>query len=388
MPTAPTPTRTGYDFIGWDSSIVAVTGAKTYTAQYKIKVFTIKFVDYNGTVLSTQSVNYGTMPTAPANPSRTGYDFTGWDSSVVSATADKIYTAQYKIQTFTIKFVDYNGTALSTQTVEYGKMPTTPANPSREGYDFTGWDKSVVSVTGNATYTAQYKVKTFTITWVLDGVSTTTTCEYGSTPTPPYAVGENVSVNGSSYTIKGYPTIEVATKNATYKISAFAVKTATITASPSRSAAGTYYDTNTLNPLCLEVSTYTERAVYLYGYNFEELRGKTNIQVKGLTLTCDIYPYQSSATTKLSVRFIKTATSSYTDLGDGSKSLHSGKITSGLTVIKTETDFPKTLSWINSNINNFLNGYTSDTFCVRVSANDIGISKVDLTVTCTYEAEV
>ena len=117
---------------------------------------TVTFKDWNGSVLKTQSVFHGGAATAPANPTRTGYTFTGWDKAFNNVTADLVVTAQYSINTYTVTFKDWNGTVLKTQQVQYGGAATAPANPTRAGYTFTGWDKAFTNVTANLVVTAQY----------------------------------------------------------------------------------------------------------------------------------------------------------------------------------------------------------------------------------------
>ena len=339
MPTAPTPSRTGYDFTGWDKSIVAVTGEATYTAQYKIKTFTIKFVDYNGTVLSTQSVNYGSTPTAP-NPSRTGYDFTGWDSTVVSATADKTYTAQYKIKTFTIKFVDYNGTVLSTQTVEYGKTPTAPT-PTRDGYQFAGWDSSITVVTSDKTYTARY-------------IAT------GSVTANPSAYG---AINNSTYfrdPAKAYGTSGEA--------------------STTQSAEG------------------KEGVGHFYGMNFNELQNKKNVQITGIELFawCRGYYDTVSTTAKIGVNIITNVNTNqvtgssydtYTDLGDGVKWWHNGpaKEIKGVNLTLSSDNFPNALAWMNANLDKVISGVNSGTFGLRVTLLYAKVKNIGMTIHYTYD---
>ena len=58
--------------------------------------------------------------------------------------------------TYTVTFVDYNGTELKKETVESGKSATAPADPSRGGYRFTGWDVAFNNVTTDLTVTATY----------------------------------------------------------------------------------------------------------------------------------------------------------------------------------------------------------------------------------------
>ena len=155
--TAPAnPTRTGYTFTGWDKAFNNVTADLVVTAQYSANTYTVTFKDWNGTVLKTQQVQYGGAATAPANPTRTGYTFTGWDKAFTNVTADLVVTAQYSINTYTVTFKDWNGTVLKTQQVQYGGAATAPANPTRAGYTFTGWDKAFTNVTANLVVTAQY----------------------------------------------------------------------------------------------------------------------------------------------------------------------------------------------------------------------------------------
>ncbi|MCL1810884.1 MAG: CehA/McbA family metallohydrolase [Methanomassiliicoccaceae archaeon] len=58
--------------------------------------------------------------------------------------------------TYTVTFKDWDGTILKTQTVEEGSNATAPANPSRAGYTFAGWDRTFSNVTGDLTVNARY----------------------------------------------------------------------------------------------------------------------------------------------------------------------------------------------------------------------------------------
>jgi uncharacterized repeat protein (TIGR02543 family) len=161
--TAPdNPEREGYTFTGWDVSFTDVVSDLVVTAQYSIKTYTVTFVDYDGTVLKTESVDYGSAATAPDNPDREGYVFTGWDISFTDVVSDLLVTAQYSIKTYIVTFVDYDGAVLKTESVDYSSAAIAPDDPEREGYTFTGWDVSFTDVMSNLVVTAMYKLKAIT----------------------------------------------------------------------------------------------------------------------------------------------------------------------------------------------------------------------------------
>lgn len=127
-----------------------------YTVTYSAPTYTVTFVDWNGTVLKTTSVEKGNSATPPTSPTRTGYTFTGWDIAYTNVTSNLNIRAQYTINTYTVTFVDYNGSVLKTETVEHGSSATPPASPNRDNYAFTGWDVNYTNVTSNLTITAIY----------------------------------------------------------------------------------------------------------------------------------------------------------------------------------------------------------------------------------------
>ena len=98
-----TPTKTGYDFIGWEPEIYVANKPQIYQAKFKIKTFTIRFLDYDGSVLETQTVNYGTTPVyGGETPTRKDYIFNGWTPTLYPADKNQDYTATYRKITFAI----------------------------------------------------------------------------------------------------------------------------------------------------------------------------------------------------------------------------------------------------------------------------------------------
>ena len=193
------PTRSAdntytYAFAGWDKEIVACAGNTIYTATYTPTYidYTVKFVNYDGTVISSNTYHYGdtvVVPSTPSKPSDNVYDyvFAGWDSEVVKCDGNKTYTATFNpvYIEYTVSFVDYNGDVISSKTYHYGDTIVVPNNPTRSAdhtytYAFAGWDNEVVACDGNKTYTATYTPTyiEYTITFLNEDGTTFSTANY------------------------------------------------------------------------------------------------------------------------------------------------------------------------------------------------------------------
>ncbi len=100
--------------------------------------YTVTFLDWDGTVLSVQEVDYGAAAQAPADPVREGYSFTGWDVDFSSVTSDLTVTAQYSIKSYRLviyyRFADGTTAATTfTRTYNYGAEYFVES-PAVEGY--------------------------------------------------------------------------------------------------------------------------------------------------------------------------------------------------------------------------------------------------------------
>ncbi len=186
--TANAFTRTGYTFNGWntkadgtgtsyaDGASIKLTADTTLYAQWTANTYTVKFNGNGGTgSMSDQVFTYDTEGTLSDNKfTRAGYTFNGWKdndgnktyndgASVKNLTATNgaaitLY-AQWKVNQYTLTFNTNGGSAISAITQDYGTAVTAPANPTKEGYTFNGWDKEIPSTmpAENLTFTAQWK---------------------------------------------------------------------------------------------------------------------------------------------------------------------------------------------------------------------------------------
>ena len=83
---------------------------------------------------------YGAAVVAPADPELTGYTFKGWDPAVVNkAIEDATYVAQWTVNKYTISFDTDGGNEIADITQDFGTDVVAPADPTKTGYEFAGW---------------------------------------------------------------------------------------------------------------------------------------------------------------------------------------------------------------------------------------------------------
>jgi uncharacterized repeat protein (TIGR02543 family) len=237
--TLPEPTRAGFAFEGWFyeeafatpfSSTDIVISSITLFAKWSPMSYVVT-IDINGT-LTTQSVGHGGNAVLPVSPTKIGYTFTGWNSSVggttngTNITAAQTITAVFQINTYTITFIA-DGQTITSRTVNHGGTVTNiPAVPDITGMNGI-WDVTdFTNVTANFTVTAVYTNKVYVITYANTANATTTTInvEHGdvlTAPTPAVISGYDfVSWTGYDFST---PITGPMTITAVYQIKTFTV---------------------------------------------------------------------------------------------------------------------------------------------------------------------
>lgn len=161
------PSRQGYQFTDWyldDTKYdfdTAVTGDMTLTAKWTANSYTIAFDTNGGSEIAPITQDYGTVITAPEAPTREGYTFKGWDKEIPETMPAENITvkAQWEINQYTIAFDTAGGSEIASITQDYGTAITAPADPTREGYTFIGWDTEIPATmpAENITLKAKWK---------------------------------------------------------------------------------------------------------------------------------------------------------------------------------------------------------------------------------------
>lgn len=202
--TLPYPLRPGYEFVGWTldgSGMIpampliiyhGTTGDLRYKAEWRLAEYTIT-MDLNGG--SGQEKMVYTMTDEEfelQTPTRNGYEFVGWTGERITtpqtsvkipkgSTGNKAYTANWKVIRYTITLVTNGGAVIASIPYTVEDSVTLPIPPDRPGYEFSGWTldgsgqfPSTPMIipkgsTGDRIYKAEWRVATYTITYVSHG---------------------------------------------------------------------------------------------------------------------------------------------------------------------------------------------------------------------------
>lgn len=182
--TAPeVPKKDGKTFKEWDKDFSKVTSDLTINAVYDVDTFTVTFKD-GEKVLETQTVEYEAAATAPDTARLSppeGMHFAKWDKDFSKVTEDIEVSAVYELNVYTVTFK--NGeTTLKTEMVKHGFAATPPNVYDTATKKFVGWDKSFDNVTSDIIVNAKFETKKFTLTFInFDGTTVyTEEVEYGA----------------------------------------------------------------------------------------------------------------------------------------------------------------------------------------------------------------
>lgn len=128
-----------------------------------IGAYTVTFQSEGGSEVASQ-IRANAPAARPADPTKEGYTFIGWYNGEsewdfeAPVTADLTLTAKWQVNQYTITFKPENGGQDIVIKQDYGTAITAPANPTKTGYTFAGWDKTIPSTmpAGDMTITARW----------------------------------------------------------------------------------------------------------------------------------------------------------------------------------------------------------------------------------------
>ncbi len=194
------PTKEGYTFSGW-SEIPHTMPAKdvTVTGTFTINKYKLTY-NVDGEEYKTFELEYGATITAIAEPAKEGYTFSGWSEIPETMPAkDVVITGTFTKGTYKLTY-QVDGKTYKTISYDYGASVTPEAEPTKEGYTFSGWsDIPSTMPAEDVTVTGTFTINKYKLTYKVDGEEYETfEIEYGSTIT---AIAEPTK---EGYTFSGW----------------------------------------------------------------------------------------------------------------------------------------------------------------------------------------
>ena len=236
--TLPTPTRTGYTFLGWTGEGITTpqpnvtipkgsTGDKTYIENWEVNIYTITLGTNGGDALDAISYAVTSSPITLPTPVRTGYEFRGWIGDDIDgaqteviiptgSTGDRTYIAVWRIIDYIIELRQSSGDWMQNLIYTVEQEVELPI-PTLEGYEFIGWGGGDIidaqinvtiprGSTGFKRYAAHWALENYTITLdtsggdALDDIRYTMKSEPITLPTPTRNGYEFVGWTGEDIT--------------------------------------------------------------------------------------------------------------------------------------------------------------------------------------------
>lgn len=189
--TAPTETnKEGYTFVGWspEADETVPDHDVTYTAIFSINQYTITFDTDGGTEIAPITKDYNTVVTAPADPTKTGYTFAGWDKEIPTTMPAENMTikALWTINKYMLTY-KVDGDVYKQFEIEYNSAITPEPVPEKEGYTFSGWSEIPSTMPANdVEVTGTFNVNKYKVTFISDGVTIKEeTLDFGTAITAP-----------------------------------------------------------------------------------------------------------------------------------------------------------------------------------------------------------
>ena len=135
------PIQEGYTFSGWSDVPKTMPNEDvTVIGTFRINTYTITYM-IDDEIFATDSIIYGDIIIPIAEPSEEGYTFSGWSKVPETMPAeDIIVTGSFIRNTYTITYV-VDSVVYATDSITYGDIITLLAEPTQEGYTFSGWSE-------------------------------------------------------------------------------------------------------------------------------------------------------------------------------------------------------------------------------------------------------
>ena len=164
------PHKEGYSFSGWkDLPSTMPTHNVTVKGSYIANKYKVTFVA-DGKVVSETEMEYGASIVAPEAPAKEGHTFVGWgniDKTVPAHNAT--YTAEYKVNSYKLTY-EVDGVTYHSEEIAFGTAITPLAAPQKEGKTFSGWSEIPATMPAHdVKVIGSFSSKSYMVKFVVDG---------------------------------------------------------------------------------------------------------------------------------------------------------------------------------------------------------------------------
>ncbi len=182
----PAPTKEGYTFSGW-STIPETMPAHdvTISGTFIINKYKLTYI-VDGVEYKSYDIEYGATITPEAEPTKEGYNFSGWSEIPATMPAyDVTITGSFTKGAYKLTYM-LDGVVYKTISYDYGDAITPEPAPTKEGYTFSGWSEIPETMPAHdVTVTGTFSINKYKLTYIVDGVEYKSyDIEYGATITP------------------------------------------------------------------------------------------------------------------------------------------------------------------------------------------------------------
>lgn len=180
------PTKEGYTFSGW-SEIPQTMPAKdvTVTGTFTVNKYKLTYM-VDGAEYKSYEIEYGAKITPETEPIKEGYSFSGWSSiPEIMPAKDVVVTGTFSKGSYKLTYM-VDGAVYKTVSYDYGDRITPEAAPTKEGYTFSGWSNIPATMPAkDVTVTGTFTINKYKLTYKVDGeIYKTYEIEYGKAITP------------------------------------------------------------------------------------------------------------------------------------------------------------------------------------------------------------
>lgn len=164
------PTKTGYTFSGW-GEIPSTMPAKdvTLSGTFSINNYKLTYI-VDGEEYKSEDVEYNSTIAPEAEPTKEGYTFSGWSEIPEYMPANDVtVTGSFTVNTYTLTYM-VDGEVYKTSEVDYGSTITPEAAPTKTGYSFSGWDDMPLTMPAkDVTVSGTFTINSYELTYIVDG---------------------------------------------------------------------------------------------------------------------------------------------------------------------------------------------------------------------------